>query len=201
MFRRRVERSATDTLRDVITLRINIRRTLGYIRHRTLRIPGTPENIARGLAAGVAVSFTPFLGLHTPLAICTAWLVRGNIIASALSSAIGNPFTFYFIFWLVYHLGIIILGQNIETESFSTFISYAIGNPIELLTQNFAKYFDQFIFPILVGFIPAGAFFGLLTYSISLYTVSRYQTLRRTRIQAAAARRRDVATPEENTLV
>ncbi|MFN7901808.1 MAG: DUF2062 domain-containing protein [Holosporales bacterium] len=201
MFRRRVKRSAAHTLKDVVTLRISIRRTLGYIGYRALRIPGTPENIARGLAAGVAISFTPFLGLHTPLAVFLAWLIRGNMIASALSSAIGNPLTFYFIFWFVYHLGVIILGKSLEKESFSVFISYAIGNPVELITKNFALYFDHFIFPILIGFIPAGLFFGLLTYSIGLHAVRRYQTVRRTRIQIAAAKRRNAATNEDNTLV
>ena len=66
---------------------------------RLKRLQGTPYSIATGFACGVAISFTPFIGFHMILAALTAWLIRGNIIASAIGTIVGNPWTFPFI-WL-----------------------------------------------------------------------------------------------------
>ena len=35
-----------------------------YVKHRVTRLPGTPEEIARGIAVGVFVAVSPFYGLH-----------------------------------------------------------------------------------------------------------------------------------------
>ena len=69
------------------------RRTTGWRRYekrmlaRLSRLGGTPYSIAAGVACGVAVSFTPFVGLHFVLAVATAWLVRGNVLAGMLGTA------------------------------------------------------------------------------------------------------------------
>lgn len=74
------------------------RRTTGWRRYekrmlaRLSRLGGTPYSIAAGVACGVAVSFTPFVGLHFVLAVATAWLVRGNVLAGMLGTAAGNPY-------------------------------------------------------------------------------------------------------------
>ena len=54
--------------------------------------------------------FTPFVGFHFVLAAITAWIVRGNILASAIGTAAGNPWTFPFIWVSVLYTGRKILG-------------------------------------------------------------------------------------------
>ena len=49
-----------------------------YWRARFRRLKGTPNSIALGIACGVAVSFTPFVGAHLMLAMLVAWMMRGN---------------------------------------------------------------------------------------------------------------------------
>lgn len=47
----------------------------GFKRHfieRLRSLSGTPSSIAGGAAVGVMVSFTPFVGLHTLLAVVLA---------------------------------------------------------------------------------------------------------------------------------
>ncbi|HCE69082.1 MAG TPA: DUF2062 domain-containing protein, partial [Geobacter sp.] len=45
---------------------------------KILSLDAHPGHIATGFAAGVFISFTPFFGLHTPLAIAVAFIFRLN---------------------------------------------------------------------------------------------------------------------------
>ncbi|NQW02345.1 MAG: DUF2062 domain-containing protein [Rhodospirillales bacterium] len=81
------------------------RRAGTYLMHRLSRLPGTPYTLACGFACGAAASFTPFVGLHFVLAGLLAWVMRGNMLASAIGTAVGNPWTFPFIWVWLYYLG------------------------------------------------------------------------------------------------
>ena len=76
------------------------------------RLGGTPRSIAAGFACGAAISFTPFVGFHMILAAATAFLLRGNIIASAVGTVVGNPWTFPFIWISVLYTGRLMLGET-----------------------------------------------------------------------------------------
>ena len=92
-------------LRNFVWPRSGWQRSSAYLRHRVFRLPGTPYAIAAGFACGAAISFTPFVGFHFVLSAVLAWLLRANIIASTVSTAVGNPWTFPFIWVWIYELG------------------------------------------------------------------------------------------------
>lgn len=52
-----------------------------------------PGHIAAGFAVGVFISFTPFFGLHTPLAIAMAFLFRLNKLTCITGAWVNTPFT------------------------------------------------------------------------------------------------------------
>lgn len=52
-----------------------------------------PGHIAAGFAVGVFISFTPFFGLHTPLAIAAAFIFRLNKVTTITGAWINTPFT------------------------------------------------------------------------------------------------------------
>ncbi len=81
------------------------RRAGTYLMHRLSRLPGTPYALAGGFACGAAASFTPFVGLHFIFAAVLAWIIRADILASALGTVVGNPWTFPFIWVWLYNLG------------------------------------------------------------------------------------------------
>ena len=64
---------------------------------KLIRIKDFPESVAIGVAWGVAVSFTPLLGMHLIMSICT-WIMRGNIIAATVGTMVvthgHSPFFF-----------------------------------------------------------------------------------------------------------
>ena len=144
LFRRRKKKGLSRTVREFLWPRMGWRRMGRYYIVRIKRLPGTPYSIAAGFACGAAVSFTPFLGFHFIFGALLAWGIRGNIIASAIGTAIGNPWTFPFIWGGVYWLGSKILGYEPGQEL-----------PAEL---TFSVIFEQptvILIPMLAGGVPA----------------------------------------------
>jgi uncharacterized protein (DUF2062 family) len=150
-----------------------------YVAHRIKRLPGTPNRIAAGFACGVAVSFTPLIGFHFILAALLALIMRGNIIASAIGTVAGNPWTFPFIWIWTYNIGLWILGQEQSgslPENFS--IQYIFDNPLNVL------------WPMAVGSVPSGTVAWLVAFFIMRDIVKRYRLRRRSRLRAKLRRKR-----------
>jgi uncharacterized protein (DUF2062 family) len=95
---------------------MGFRRAARYAGHRVARLPDSPGAIAGGLAWGAAASFTPFIGLQFLLALLGAWATRCNLVASAIGTAIGNPWTFPFIWAAIYQTGAFMLGEEPAAE-------------------------------------------------------------------------------------
>lgn len=112
MFKRREARKWYESAREGIWPSSGFGRTAKYYQHRVMRLPGSSQSIASGLALGVAVSFTPFFGLHLLFALAIAWLVRANLLAAAIGTLVGNPLTFPLILAGTYHTGLFFLGSN-----------------------------------------------------------------------------------------
>lgn len=108
-FRRRISKPFLVKVQDFLWPRMGLARLMRYYKRRIVRLPGTPHSIAAGFASGAAVSFTPFMGLHFFLGALLAYFLRGNLIASALGTAVGNPWTFPLIWLAIYELGTSIL--------------------------------------------------------------------------------------------
>jgi uncharacterized protein len=149
------------------------------LRHRLARIDGTPYAIACGFACGAAVSFTPFVGLHFVFAAIIAWIVRGNIFTSAIGTAMGNPWTFPFIWAVTYKLGVKILGWE-ETndimakmdEMFSKFtIVDLVNNPFDVL----GPFLETVFLPMLLGGTIIGGSLWIVFYWPVYKLVSEYK--------------------------
>ena len=80
-------------------------RTKKYISLSLKRIKGTPQALSLGLATGIAVSFTPFIGLHALLAIFISWVIGGSMAAALIGTLFGNPWTFPFIWYFTFEIG------------------------------------------------------------------------------------------------
>lgn len=78
---------------------------------------GTPEAIARGLAAGVFAGWFPLFGLQTIIGVAIAAIVRGNKIMAAAGTWVSNPFTYVPIYYFNFRIGQSLLSQlSIDTE-------------------------------------------------------------------------------------
>ena len=80
-------------------------RTKKYISLSIKRIKGTPQALSLGLATGIAISFTPFIGLHALLAMFISWVIGGSMAAALIGKLFGNPWTFPFIWYFTFEIG------------------------------------------------------------------------------------------------
>jgi uncharacterized protein (DUF2062 family) len=79
---------------------------------RFLKIRGQPREIALGFALGLFVGMTPFIGLHTVMAISLAALLKWNKISAAVAVWFTNAATAPFIYSITYVVGARIAGIN-----------------------------------------------------------------------------------------
>jgi uncharacterized protein (DUF2062 family) len=176
VFARRRRLALVERVRGWLWPYIGWRRAGRYVLMRVQRLPGSPHSIAAGLAAGIAVSFTPLLGFHFLLSFLLAWAVRGNLIAAAVGTLAGNPWTFPFMFAASYHVGAWLLDHSGAVAS---------GIGWEGLVEDLWSYFV----PMLVGSIPVGAAAWVACYLLLLRPIAAFQERRRLRRLAKAARR------------
>ena len=176
MFRRRNSMSLIQRMRELVWPRMGWSRVGTYLRHRVVRLAGSPYSIAAGLACGAAISFTPFIGLHFGLAALIAWLIGGNILASAIGTVVGNPWTFPFIWWGTFGIGEIVTGSSkVADMPENLSLHYIFDHPLAVLL------------PMTVGGFLVAIVVWVSVFFASRYFVERYQRLRSERLR----RRRD----------
>jgi uncharacterized protein (DUF2062 family) len=155
-------------------------RRLGiYLVKRVTRLPGTPHSIAAGLACGTAISFTPFIGLHTLLSVLLSFLVRGNYLAAIIGTLVGNPWTFPVIWLVTYQAGHYMLGSTPSRAA-----------PEPELTSRWYE-IRALIWPMTVGGVPLGALAGVAVYCPLVRLIAASQEARRRRRERRRAERLD----------
>lgn len=90
------------------------RRRLEYYYWRLVRLQGSPQELARGLSAGVFAGLFPLFGFQTLLGIALAFVTRGNKIMAITGTWISNPFTYVPIYAFNLQLGRWVLGTTSE---------------------------------------------------------------------------------------
>ena len=165
MFRRKQKPTFLQRLKLCFWPSIGWKKYMKYLGLRLSRLGSSPQSIAAGVACGVAVSFTPFVGLHFVLAAITAFLCRGNVLASAIGTAAGNPWTFPFIWMLVFYTGRWFLGA--ESEVSVSFLTVFEKSMHALMTFDFSVFVSDVwpvFFPMLIGCIPYYVVAWIVTY-------------------------------------
>ncbi len=80
--------------------------------HRFLKIRGHPREISLGFALGLFVGMSPFMGLHTAIAVLLAAIFKWNKFSSALAVWISNPISAPIIYGLTYLIGAKVLNYE-----------------------------------------------------------------------------------------
>ncbi len=192
MFARRYKQSFGKNLKGFVWPSMGWRRTSHYIFHRIGRLNDTPYSIAAGFACGAATSFTPFVGLHFILAGAWAWLIRGNIIASAIGTFVGNPWTFPFIWAWLYQCGRWLgFGGDASDPGgqhfgplFGRMFQAALSGDLGYLIDTAAPVF----WPMLVASVPSATVIWMVFYFPLNRAVAGYQRRRTERRRSRIAR-------------
>ncbi|GFO53278.1 hypothetical protein GMSM_02850 [Geomonas sp. Red276] len=129
-----------------------------------LSLDSHPAHIAAGFAVGVFISFTPFFGLHTPLAIAAAFIFRLNKITCITGAWVNTPITVVPILGLSYKLGRFLRGRTINELP-----PQALQGGLEW--HNLAKYAKSIILgSSILGFLAA-----IAAYFVCYYLVVRFR--------------------------
>jgi len=197
VFRRRDRRSLLRVIADFLWPRGGWGRAFVYVKHRVRRLPDSPERIARGVAAGVFTSFTPFYGLHFVVAVLLARLFNGNILAALSGTFFGNPLTYVPIGVASLQTGHWLLGTEFDTEVDHSLIGKFFGvskdvwaNLQALISDREADwhglqlFYNEVFLPYLVGGVMPGVVVATVCYFLSVPLIRVYQHRRRSKIKA-----------------
>jgi len=194
MFRRRVKQSILDRVITFFWPKAGFRRSSTYVVYRVARLKGSTYSLAGGFACGSAVSFTPFVGFHFILGALLALTMRGNVLASAIGTAVGNPWTFPFIWVWIYNCGVWMgAGGHREDGSEIDFSETFESLMDAVVTLDGSLFIDQVLplfWPMFVGGIPTGIVVWLISYWLIKRLILGFQKRRvtsRKKLNAQAA--------------
>ncbi len=172
-------------------------RAFEYVKLRLRRLPDTPEKIARGIWAGVFVTFTPFFGLHFLIAWFLARVMRGNVLAALISTFFGNPLTYVPIaatsLWFGHRIlgtrpdrgQIAGMGQQISGAWSDIWHNLlAVFTPEAMEWGRLAVFYQELFKPFMIGSLIPGVIAGCVCYLISVPVIRVYQNQRRKKLQA-----------------
>jgi uncharacterized protein (DUF2062 family) len=206
IFKRRDSRGVFRLVAEAFWPRGGWVRAFHYVKHRMRRLPGTPEQIARGVFAGAFTIFTPFFGLHFVVAAVLAKVMRGSILAALLATFLGNPLTYVPIAFISLQVGHWMLGTTMRGElNDSIFAKFAAAagdlwhNFIAIFTPETAhweelhRFYDDVFFPWMVGSIVPGLICGVICYYLSVPVIRAYQKRRSARLRKKMEKLREQA--------
>lgn len=134
---------------------------------RFLKIRGQPREIALGFALGLFVGMTPFIGLHTVIAVPLAALLKWNKISAAVAVWFTNAATAPFIYSITYIVGARLAGVKKvfsweDIESFSAVYRLILKTP-------------EMIWAMVLGGVILGLPLAVAGYYLAFLVVGRYR--------------------------
>ena len=142
-----------------------------------LELNGTPRGIAGGFALGVGLSLIPVPFLGMVLALAAAPLLRANVPATYLGTAVINPVTGSLFYFGELWLGTLLLG--LPLPSWSTLAA--------LDAAGWWTLFKTLLGPFLLGAAVAIPTLAGLSYGLVLLLVRMWRRRRASPIQAATS--------------
>ena len=186
-FGRKKKKKLIISIYNFIKIFFALSRTKKYISLSIKRMKGSPQALSLGLATGIAISFTPFIGLHALLAIFISWVIGGSMAAALIGTLLGNPWTFPFIWYFTFEIGQFInygflsheeefSFKNIKKEISTLLVilkNIIIFANIPELEENFEKL--KLIPFMIVGSIPLVFITWILSYFSFLIIFKSYR--------------------------
>jgi hypothetical protein len=142
-----------------------IRRWLGALLH----IQDTPERTAAAFALGVFFGFSPFLGLHTILAVLLAFALNLNRVAVLLGVYSNLPWIIGAYYATTTMLGAAILRTRLPPEFAERVTAlFALSLRQHFFWQQLGRLLRPLLWPFAVGSLIGAICLGALAYPLAL---------------------------------
>ncbi len=121
------------------------------------------------MAFGIFSGMMPTIPFHTALAVALALFFKGSKITAAIGTWISNPLSWYFLYYLNYKIGALILGLSERNRGFSS-VMEAIdhGEEAMVVAGKIAGAGGIIITAFLLGGVIMGVVSALPSYFIFL---------------------------------
>jgi len=149
---------------------------------RFVKIRGRPREIALGLALGLFIAMSPFMGFHTALAVFVAALFKWNKISAAIGVWLSNPLTAPIIYSATWFVGAKITGMTLAENLPHTF---SIKASLALVLKT-----PAILWTLTIGGIVVGIPLAIVAYHVTFGLVKRYQDEVRDKLKARKAQRK-----------
>jgi len=121
------------------------------------------------MAFGIFSGMMPTIPFHTALAVALALFFKGSKITAALGTWFSNPLSWYFLYYLNYQIGALILGLSERNRVFSSVMeSMHHGEEAMVIAGKIAGAGGIIITAFLLGGIIMGIVSALPSYFIFL---------------------------------
>ena len=141
-----------------------------------LHLDDPPSRLALSLAVGVFISFTPFYGLQTLLAIGAALALRLNRAATVTGAWLNLPWFAPLIYASALRVGTLIVPDPEGIRG--AWLAQVLSQPGSLSWRDLPALLDQVSLPLLVGTSLLGSVAGVVTYAVSFRLISRRRPAR-----------------------
>jgi len=157
------------------------------IMRKILSTGDPPERVARGIAAGFLASAFPLAGCQIPLSLLFAWLVRGNKAVSIIPQFLSNAVTMLPLAFLQYRLGAALWPSRAAHADQAMAALKSAGeawvwsSPVDSLVAAgaaLASVGADVLGPLTLGVILSGMAAAIISYPISLVSLSIYYSYR-----------------------
>ncbi|MFO7760749.1 MAG: DUF2062 domain-containing protein [Thermodesulfobacteriota bacterium] len=158
---------------------MTINRLLKFHYLRFLRLKGTPEEVARGIAVGIFIGITPTIPFHTVLVLMVSLFFKANKFAGLLASwVISNPLTFFLQYYLSWRIGSFLLSHEVSWDQIHKILGIVSGHgSFQTSIKELSKLGGSTITVMLVGGIVLALPFTILSYYAALLFFTRKKRL------------------------
>jgi uncharacterized protein (DUF2062 family) len=162
-----------------------IRPAVGFVKFRILHVDDTPQRIARGMAVGLWVAFTPLMGIQMAIALAGAILFRANKALAVMCVWLSNPFTLVPVYGPCYLIGRFLMGRihpDVQPSQVGEQLSriFSFSNMLtKLHTATFWKevavVFGKIGLEVTIGGFVLGTLFAIAGYFATYWIVTKHR--------------------------
>jgi hypothetical protein len=148
-----------------------------FVVHNLLHADDPPHRLALGVAIGIFVTFTPFIGIQMVLVVILAWLLRANKAVGVPVVWISNPATFVPIYYPCYLIGRAALGWPAVGRQWWDQLTHPPAGFWAVTEFYWSRVFEIFA-PLTLGCLLVGTPLATTTYLITRRLICGYRQRR-----------------------